>query len=69
MAKKSKSSSTDKSNSDKSEVEPQTEAQRVTLKANQYQELRSIEMEIRELEKEMRQKQIIFTSVSVLVRE
>ena len=59
MTKKNKISSTDKSNSDKSEVEPQTEAQRVTLKANQYQELRSIEMEIRELEKEMRQKQII----------
>ena len=56
MAKKSKGSSIDKSNSDKTEVEPQTEAQRVTLRAVQYQELRAIEMQIRELETEMRQK-------------
>ena len=63
MAEEDKSNSTDKLNSDESEMEPQTEAQRIVLKANQDQELRSNEMEIRELEKKMKQRQIVFISL------
>ena len=51
-----------KLNPDESEIEMQTEAQ-IALKAQQNQELRSIEMEIRELENKMKQRQIPFTSL------
>ena len=51
-----------KLNPDESEMEMQTEAQ-IALKAQQDQELRSIEMEIRELENKMKQRQIPFTSL------
>ena len=61
MAEENKSLST-KLNPDESEMEMQTEAQ-IALKAQQDQELRSIEMEIRELENKMKQRQIPFTSV------
>ena len=54
MAEEDKSNSTDKLNSDKSEMEPQTEAQRIVLKTNQDQQLKSIEMEIRKYENEMK---------------
>ena len=51
-----------KLNPDESEIEMQTEAQ-IALKAQQNQELRSIEMEIREWENKMKQIQIPFTSL------
>ena len=63
MAEENKSLSTEKLNSDEPEIELQTEAQRIALKANQNQELKSIEMEIREWEKKMKQGQIPFTSL------
>ena len=51
-----------KLNPDESEMELQTKAQ-TALKAHQDQELRSIEMEIREWENKMKQRQIPFTSL------